>query len=397
MERLFVKSNALIGKVDVNFVRNTLVDIDFNCRLNGLIGARGTGKTTRMLQELKLLQQKGHKVLYVTMDDFYFAQKTPSYLATEFAASGGEYLYFDEVHKHPNWSVFIKNIYDFEDRLKVVFSGSSIIQMSQQQADLSRRALMYTMPGLSYREFLYLKYKIAFPIYELNDLVEGHLKIAAEIMAILPPLQYFKEYLRFGFYPFFLEKNRDYQLSLTQIIKYVLEVDFNTIVGYQGGQYYKLLDILLTIAQKPPFDFNATKVAQSVGINRNTLVNYLHYLHKADLIRHVNYPQTSLSNLTKPDKMLLSNPNQYYSLVGDDANLGSVRESFFASQLGFKHDVFLHPDTDFAVGCHIFETGGRNKRRNKKQQKIDGLIIVKDDIEIGAENMIPLYLFGFLY
>ncbi|MDP2175288.1 MAG: AAA family ATPase [Bacteroidota bacterium] len=393
MEELFSKSNALISGVQTKMIRNAPQGINYQWRLNGLLGSRGTGKTTRMLQELKMLQGKGHKVLYVTLDDFYFAKKTPVDLANEFTAIGGEYLYFDEVHKLPNWSIFLKNIYDFEPRINVLFSGSSLIQIDHKGADLSRRALMYKMPGLSFREYLFLKHQIHFEPLSLETIAKNHREISSEILQKCRPIQYFKEYLKTGYYPFFLEKNRNYQVSLSQIIKYILEVDFNTITGYQGGQYYKLMDILLTVAQNPPFDFNVTRVAQSVGINRNTLVNYLHYLNKSELITHINYPQTSMSNLTKPDKMLLSNPNLYDTLVGAKTDIGSLRESFFVNQIKFENEIFLDKDVDYKTGDYRFEIGGKNK----KVIKGENIFTVKDDIEIGAENTIPLYLFGFLY
>lgn len=397
MEEVFNKSNRLIQAVNLEQERNVPALLDFDWRLNGLVGLRGTGKTTKLLQQLKRLKSKGHKVLYVTLDDFYFAKNTPYELAIDFANNGGEYLFFDEVHKLPNWSTFIKNIYDTEDRLKITFSGSSLLQIKQDNADLSRRALMYTMPGLSFREFLQLKYKLDFEKISIADLLKNHAEIALHICSKTTPILYFKEYLKQGCYPFTLERNRNYAMTLTQVIKYVLEVDFNTIEGYQGGQYYKLLNLLLTIGQNPPFDVNIKKIAEKIGLNRNTLVNYLHYLHKSQLTCNVNFPQTSMSNLTKPNKILLNDPNMYYTLNANQADIGNVRESFFVNQLRYEHDVFLHPEADYQVEEFVFEIGGKSKKKNSKQQKLENCYTVKDDIENGSDKTIPLYLFGFLY
>jgi hypothetical protein len=343
-----------------------------------------------------MLQSKGHRVLYASLDDFYFANHSPVELARQFAADGGEYLYFDEVHKFADWGMHIKNIYDTEDRLHVLFSGSSVLQINSSGGDLSRRALMYTMPGLSFREYLLLKHKISLPIYSLEDIVKKHREIAGEIMTQIRPLQYFAEYLEQGYYPFFLEKNRNYRQSVSQIVKYILEVDLSTISGYQGGQLHKLMNILLTIAQNPPFDFNATRVAQAVGLNRNTLLHYLYYLKQAGLITHLNYPNTSISNLTKPDKMLLHNPSLYHCLGQGQRQVGSVRESFWVSQLAYQNEIFLNSEADFQVQDLVFEIGGRNKKV-KQAKKAATVYVVKDDIEMGADNTIPLYLFGFLY
>lgn len=397
MEALINKSNRLIQSANIELERNVPLKIDFDWRLNGIVGSRGTGKTTKMLQHLKRMKLNGHKVLYVTLDDFYFAQNTPYQLALDFAQNGGQYLCFDEVHKLPNWSTFIKNIYDSETRLNIVFSGSSLLKIDQHNADLSRRALMYDMPGLSFREFLLLKYKLNFEAFTLTDLLKNHETIATELCTKITPLSYFKEYLTHGYYPFTLEKNRNYAMTLTQIIKYVLEVDFNTIEGYQGGQYYKLMNLLLTISQNPPFDLNISKVAAKIGINRNTLVNYLHYLNKANLTAHVNFPQTSMSNLTKPNKILLNDPNLYYTLTPENTDIGNVRESFFVNQLRYQHEVFLHPEADYQTAKFIFEIGGKNKKKNMAQKQLNKLYTVKDDIELGHDKTIPLYLFGFLY
>jgi hypothetical protein len=396
MEELLLTSNTLINKVDNTLVRNAPHGINYQWRLNGLVGARGTGKTTRMLQELKMLQSKGHRVLYASLDDFYFATHSPVELARQFAADGGEYLYFDEVHKFADWGMHIKNIYDTEDRLHVLFSGSSVLQINSSGGDLSRRALMYTMPGLSFREYLLLKHKISLPVYTLEDIVNKHTEIAGEILAQIRPLQYFGQYLEQGYYPFFLEKNRNYVQSLSQIVKYILEVDLSTISGYQGGQLHKLMKILLTVAQNPPFDFNATRVAQAVGLNRNTLLHYLYYLKQAGLITHLNYPNTSISNLTKPDKMLLHNPSLYHCLGQGERQVGSVRESFWVSQVAYQNEIFLHSEADFQVQDLVFEIGGRNKKV-KPGKKAVTIYTIKDGIEMGAGNTIPLYLFGFLY
>jgi uncharacterized protein len=396
MEHLIRNSQWLISQVGDDMVREVPRKINWEWRLNGITGARGCGKTTRMLQQARIWQKAEAKVLYITLDDFYFSTHRPFDVASAFSKMGGQYLFIDEVHKYEGWSTELKNIYDLLPELIVTFSGSSVIQIAKQNADLSRRALMYEMPGLSFREFLRWAHDIQIPAITLPELLNRHEKWALEVVQQVRPLAYWHEYLTKGYYPFFAEKNRDYLLSVLQLLKYVIEVDFQYIEGYQAGYSKKIQAILRIISQAPPFTPNISKLAEQVGINRNTMVNYLHYMDQALLIRNLYYPGQSISHLQKPDKVLLSNPNLYHVLVEEQADKGSLRESAFVSMLRPTETLHLHPQADYSCGDYTFEIGGR--RKGKQQiAGIEDAYIVKDDIELGVGNSIPLWAFGFLY
>jgi predicted AAA+ superfamily ATPase len=396
MEELIRKSNWLIKNVQQELVRDLPIGIRWNWRLNGITGARGTGKTTRLLQQASFWQKEGQKVLYATLDDFYFSTQRPFEMAKEFSGIGGKCLLIDEVHKYPQWSSELKNIYDLLPELNVTFSGSSVLQIHEQDSDLSRRALMYKMPGLSFREYLQMSAKISIEKISLATLVKNHENWTQEIIQQLRPLAYWPEYLANGYFPFFNETERDYMLTLEQILKYVIEVDFQFIDGYQPGYSKKIQAILRILSMAPPFAPNISKMAEQVGINRNTMVNYLHYMQQALLTQNIYYPGSSISHLQKPDKVLLANPNLYYLIGGAHADKGSIRESAFTSMVNPIHELHLHKQADYVVEDYVFEIGGRRKGQNQIAG-LENAFVVKDDIETGVGNIIPLWAFGFLY
>jgi hypothetical protein len=396
MENLIQNSQWLISKTSLDLVRGVPLKINWEWRLNGITGARGCGKTTRLLQQARIWQQQGLKVLYITLDDFYFSTHRLFDVASTFSKTGGQYLLVDEVHKYEGWSKELKNIYDLLPDLKVTFTGSSIIQITEQDADLSRRALMYQLPGLSFREYLQLAHGIKVSPVELNDLLNKHENWTTEIIQQFRPLAFWNLYLTRGYFPLLAEKDRDYLLTVLQLLKYIIEVDFPYINGYQAGYSQKIQAIMRIISQAPPFIPNISKLAEQVGITRNTMVNYLHYMDKALLTKNLFYPGHSISHLQKPDKVLLSNPNLYYALAEEKADKGSLRESAFVSMLSHIYDVHLHVSADFSIGDYCFEIGGRKKGK----QQIEGMqnaFVIKDDIETGMGNIIPLWAFGFLY
>lgn len=397
MEKLTEKSNRIIQNVKFPHRRNVIGDINWSWRMNGIIGARGTGKTTLMLQQLRKLQQEGHEVLYVRLDDFYFTDRRLVDLADDFRKMGGTYLYIDEVHKYPGWARELKNIYDSLPGLKVVFSGSSIIELTEQDADLSRRALMYEMTGLSFREYLLMLGIGTFQANTLSELLADHVSISTEIAARIPVLKHFSSYLQGGFYPYFLEPERDYLMTLEQVIGTVMESDLRFIDGYDIAQSRKMMILLKVIAASAPFKPNISAISQKTGLHRHTILQYLQYLEKARLIRLVNQPDKYISRLQKPDKIFLDNPNLFYALNPGLVNTGSIRETFALDQLSVHHEVNLHAQADFLVDHHhIFEIGGKTKDI-RQVINLDYAYIFKDNIEIGYARVIPLWLLGFLY
>ena len=397
MEKLIEKSDILIADAKFPHQRKVRGEINPEWKMNGIYGARGVGKTTLLLQNLKALKNKGKEVLFVRLDDFYFINNRVYYLADEFRKIGGEYLYLDEVHKYPGWSRELKNIYDSIPSLKVVFSGSSIIELSKNEGDLSRRALMYPMPGLSFREYLLLSNTADLPVYPLEEIIAKHNYIASEISIKIPVLKYFKQYLKSGFYPFFLEKNRDYFLTLEQIIRTVLEVDFKHIKEFDSSKSKQILILLKIVASSSPFIPNISKISEKTGLHRQTVLLYLYYLEKAGLVKQLNYPNKSISRLQKPDKLFLDNSNLFYALNPEMINIGSLRETFAVNQLSVKHEVALHRQADFLINDKfIIEIGGKNKI-SIQIRGLDNAFLFVDDIEVGYKNKIPLWLLGFLY
>ncbi|MCD4696703.1 MAG: AAA family ATPase [Bacteroidales bacterium] len=397
MEKLLEKSDMLIANTKLPHKRRVQGNINHEWQMNGIYGARGVGKTTMLLQTLKELKKQGKEVLYVRLDDIHFADNKLYGLADEFRKNSGEYLYLDEVHKYQGWSRELKNIYDSMPALKIVFSGSSIIELTKQEADLSRRALMYSLPGLSFREYLLLSDTIHLPVYDFSDILTSHNSIAVEISTKIPVLKYFKQYLKSGFYPFFLEKKRDYLLTLEQVIRTVIEVDFLHIEQFDSSKSKQILSLLKVVAASAPFIPNISKIGNKTGLHRQTILLYMNYLEKAGLIKMLNYPHRSISRLQKPDKLFLDNPNLFFALNPGIVNTGSLRETFTVNQLSVKHEVDLHKEADFLVDDkYIIEVGGKNKE-GYQVSGLDNAFLFLDDIEVGYKNRIPLWLLGFLY
>jgi len=397
MERLIEKSNSSIQSVIFPYQRGVIGNINWNWRMNGIIGARGTGKTTLLLQKLRQYQKDGLEVLYVRLDDLYFADHTIYDVANNFSKMGGRYLYLDEVHKYSGWAREVKNIYDSIPGLKLVFSGSSIIEIIKQEADLSRRALMYEMTGLSFREYLHMSDIFSFPVYPLDEIILNHAEIAVGIVKQIPVLKHFSNYLKTGFYPYFLEQDRDYIMTLEQIIRTVMETDLRFIENFDIAQSKKMLTLLKVIAASTPFKPNISKISQKTDLHRQTVLLYFQYLEKARMIKLVNQPDRFISRLQKPDKVFLDNPNLFYALNPEIVNMGSLRETFALNQLMVNHNVFLHRSADFFVdNKFVIEIGGKNKDI-RQIRDFDNSYLFQDDIEIGHHNRIPLWLLGFLY
>lgn len=397
MEKLIEKSDRAIRDMKYPYRRKVIGNINWEWRMNGIIGARGTGKTTLMLQQLKELREKGHEVLYARLDDIYFSDHSMAGLADEFRKFGGEYLYLDEIHKYPGWARELKNIYDSSPELKIVYSGSSILELTRQDADLSRRTLNYEMTGLSLREYLLMSDILPLEPLRLEQVLSDHEAIASEITGKIPVLKHFRNYLKRGYYPYFLEPERDYLMTLEQVITTVMETDLQFIEGFDISGSRKMLALLKVIAASAPFKPNISAISNKTGLHRHTVLQYLQYLEKARLIRLVNQPDKYLSRLQKPDKIFLENPNLFFALNHDLVNTGSLRETFALNQLLVNHQVTLHPRADFLVDQkYVFEIGGKTKSGRQIQAQ-DNAFVFKDDIETGYHNHIPLWLLGLLY
>ena len=397
MENLFQKFYEKYNETDMVFIRNHIRQFDWSNRLIGIKGSRGVGKTTMLLQHIKSEFTPGEKVIYVSMDDFYFLDNRLYDFAANFYRKGGEWIVMDEVHRYPDWSVEIKNLYDDFPKLKMIFTGSSMLQLKKARADLSRRAIMYELPGLSFREFLEFETKQRFQSYSLDDILANHVQIAMEITSGIRPLAFFGNYLNYGFYPFYMENRQSFHSKLSEVISTVIEIDIPQFENLMSSNLIFLKKLLKIISGSVPFKPNMNSVSERTGISLNTMKSYLINLRDANLVSLLYTPEKSLNELSKPEKIYLQNTNLMYNLASENTNTGNLRETFFYNQVSAVHKVHMSDYADFMVDeKYHFETGGKNKTRKQIKGKQKSWI-VKDDIEIGSSNIIPLWLFGFLY
>ena len=398
MEDLFIRYRKKTQQVSTGFVRSLMDDINWNARLICIKGARGVGKTTLLLQYMKLnFNENIEDTLYVSLDSFAFKDRTLVGLAEEFAKNGGKYLFLDEVHKYANWAQELKNIYDDHQELKVVFTGSSLLEILNARADLSRRAIVYHMQGLSFREYLALETGIQFEQYTLEDILRNHINMASLINDKIKPLLYFKRYLKLGYYPFYKEDPDLYEQRLEEVINMMLEVELPLLRGVDIALAPKLKQLLTIISESAPFVPNITALSQKMDLHRTTLMSYLYYLQEVGLSIHLQKNAYGNAKLQKPAKVYLENTNLMYALSPSGSNIGNVRETFFANQLGQKNKISYHKQTDFLINeKYAFEIGGKEKSR-KQIKNLENAYVIADDIEYGYHNKIPLWLFGFLY
>jgi len=397
MEKLFDKFYRKIEGVPVAFTRSLINEIDWNYRLNGIKGARGVGKTTLLLQYIKLNLPLDRTVLYVSMDDFWFTEHHLVDLADEFVKQGGKHLFLDEVHKYEGWAPELKNIYDDYPELNVVFTGSSMLEILNARADLSRRALMHTMYGLSFREYLNMMLQADLKAYSLNEILKHHNTISRDIKNVVAPFEYWKDYLKNGYYPYYKETERYYHQRIEEVINFILEVELPLQRNVDVAWVRKLKQLLQIIARSVPFMPNVSKLSERIGINRNTLIAYLGFLEEAHLTYNLYRDANGISRLQKPDKIYLQNTNIQYALAPDNTETGNLRETFFVMQLSPNHKLEYSGKSDFLIdGKYTIEVGGAGKG----YQQIEGIenaYIAADGIEYGHGNKIPLWLFGFLY
>lgn len=397
MERLFETFIKKLLITDTTFVRSLMDEIEWKARLIGIRGARGVGKTTLLLQYIKLHLPMDKTVLYASVDNIWFSEHKLYDLATDFSKRGGKYLFLDEVHKYPNWSQELKNIYDDFPELQVVFTGSSLLEILNAKSDLSRRAVVYEMQGFSFREYLNRNLNLSLPVLSLNDILENHLRLAAAVISEIKVLQHFPDYLKYGYYPYYNELPSLYYSRINEVINLIIELEIPQLRGVDVSYTTKIKQLLYIISESAPFIPNISKLSERIGITRNSLLAYLDALHDSRLTMNLQKEGNGISRLQKPDKLFLENPNLMYALAAEQSDKGNLRETFFANQLRYHHKVNVSQESDFLIDRHYtFEIGGKKKGK----QQISGVpdsFIAADDIEFGMENKIPLWLFGFLY
>jgi len=398
MKELFERQAKLLRNTQTAFVRSLLGDINWKARLIGIKGARGVGKTTLLLQYIKLyLTPMTEKVLYISLDHIWFSDKNLYDVAADFVRMGGKHLFIDEVHYYENWAQEIKNIYDDFGELQIVFTGSSLLKIMDGRIDLSRRAVIYPMQGLSFREYINLETGKDFAKFSLEQILENHTKIAQSVLTEIKPFQYFRSYLEQGYFPFYREEQDLYPFRLNNIINFILETELPLLRNIEISYVRKIKQLLMIIAETVPFSPQISAISRKMGINRITLLRYLHYLAESGLLNQLYKDGYGVSKLQKPNKIYLENTNYMYVLSDKPVNTGNIRETFFVNQLAYRHQVLLDKQADFKVNDKwVFEVGGKNKT-GKQISGLKHAFLILDDIESGFQNKIPLWLFGFLY
>ncbi len=389
MEQLIGLFRHLLRLTNTTYIRYLHDKIDWTSRMIGIVGPRGVGKTTMLLQHIKLYLSTDD-TLFVNADDVYFAEHRLFDLATEFYNIGGKHFFIDEVHKYQDWSKELKMIYDYYPDMQVVFTGSSILEIYKGNADLSRRVLSYFLPGLSFREYLILAKGIKMPPLSLSEILSHKVDFSSNER----PLKLFKEYLVKGFYPFFAEPG--YEIKLRQILNTTIENDIPAYAQMNVATTKKLKQLLYIIAQSVPFKPNYTKIGQMIDVHRNQVADFLFYLERAGIVSQLRNGTGGIRMLGKVEKTYLDNTNLAYALSDSQPDMGNVRETFFMSQMRVQNLIVASNSSDLEIGKYTFEIGGINKQQ-KRIRGIDEAYVVKDDIEYGYGNVIPLWQFGFNY
>ncbi len=390
MQTLITLFRQRLELTPMSFFRSFHQQINWNCRLIGILGQKGVGKSTLILQHIKQ-NDKLAETLYVSADDMYFSSHSLFELAYAFSSKGGKNLYIDEIHKYKGWSQQIKQIYDQLPLLKVVYSGSSILDLERGGGDLSRRTVEYHLPVLSFREYLNLRNGWDLKSASLDEILQGKVDFP---YGEHRPLKYFEEYKQYGCYPFFNEP--EFAIRLRRVINTTVEFDIPKFAEMTLASTDKLKKLMYYISQSVPVKLNYSQMERDLGLDRNELPKYIEYLEKAELVAALRMKANGDSILRKMDKLYLENSNMLWVLGGDDSNVGNIRETLFLCWMKRAFKVYESPVSDFELEGKTFEIGGKSKGKKQIVSAEEGYI-VKDDIEYAYENQIPLWMFGFIY
>ena len=400
METLIRRYLNYLGNVSLEYVRDLESEIDWNNRLISIRGQRGVGKTTMLLQHI--LKTFGDcdttNVIYVSLDNIYFANHGLLDFIETFHQRGGKFLFLDEVHKYKGWSVEVKNAYDEYSDLHIVFTGSSLINILDSEVDLSRRCISYDMQGLSFREYLALFKGVDLPSMSLEEILSEPEKMCRKVCSEVKPLQFFNEYLQYGYYPFLLEGAKSYAMRIENIVNMIIETELPIMRSLDSGNIRKIKALLSILASGLPMSIDTVKLSKMAEVSRTTLLAYLQHLDAAKIIRLLYSDNHSVKRMQKPDKVYLENTNMQYALGGMEVNMGNIRETFFANQLSHAHTVeYSSTAADFLIdGKYTFEVGGSAKD-GRQTAEVSNAWIAADDVEHAIGNKLPLWLFGFLY
>lgn len=385
-----------LSVVDMRFKRYLHTAINWNARIVGIRGARGVGKTTLLLQHIKETHQNIDEALWVSLDNLWFATHDIDELVDYLYMRGVNTLYFDEIHKLDKWSTHLKNYYDNYPDLKIVYTGSSMLEIDNSKADLSRRQTLYTLEGMSFREYLEYEHILQKPKIHLEDILHNHVKFTSEICSQTKILQHFEKYLREGVYPFYKSAGQDFYTQLATIVNLAIESDMPAIADVSYATIEKTKKLLMIIAQNVPFEPTITKLNSSLETTRDNCLRMLYTLDRANIINIITRELKNYKHLVSPEKIYLNDTNIMHAL-GTSTETGTVRETFFANQLAEQYSLQTTKNGDFVVGSkYRFEVGGPNKSFDQIKDMPNSYLAI-DGIETGYGNRIPLYLFGFLY
>jgi predicted AAA+ superfamily ATPase len=388
-EVLYAYMEGLLKQTPKAFVRYEYPIISWESQMIGITGPRGVGKSTMVLQRILETKDKTNS-LYVSADQIYFTTHSLVDLADDFVKDGGTHLYIDEIHKYKGWAKELKQIYDMYHDLHVIFTGSSVLDIIQGEADLSRRALMYNMQGLSFREYLEFFHGIKVPTYSLEDI----LSLKVILNGVQHPLPLFRDYLNRGYYPFSMEEG--FQMRIEQVVSQTTESDIPQFADMNASTARKLKQLLYIVSQLAPFKPNADNLAREIGVSRNNVPYYLVFLEKAGMIGQLRDETGGLRGLGKVEKVYVDNPNLMTVLASGQPNIGNLRETFFYNQMRVNNNVISSRESDFTIGEYTFEVGGKNKG-SRQIENVNNGFIVKDEIEYGHGRVIPLWHFGLNY
>jgi uncharacterized protein len=398
MNELYQYQEEILEKVSDQFFRSLYHELNWDTRFLGITGLRGVGKTTILLQYLKFDAPDRNHTLYVTADHPWFYDGSLLELSQKFSKYGGTHLLIDEIHRYPDWSRELKNMYDGLPDLQVIFTASSVLNLLKGESDLSRRALTKELTGLSFREYLELRYGHTFPAISLDQLLKNPAEKAERVLPKLKPLPAFNDYLQTGYFPFSLSQQKEtFRQLLNQVINTVMEVDLQLVEDYSASNTIKMKKLLGVIAESVPFEPNISKIAGRLELGRDTVKTYLNNLERARLLNLLSRSTKGVAALQKPDKIYLENTNLSYALKANP-EAGTLRETFFVNQLrNAGHTVELAKAGDFLIdGKWTFEVGGPSKNISQIRDTNDAYLAL-DELEHPYLNRIPLWLFGFLY
>lgn len=396
VEKIYSAYYRRIQETPLAFKRFLYEEIDWNDRLIGIKGARGVGKTTLILQHIKENFKERERALYVSLDNLWFSTHSLNDLVDYHYMHGGTHLFIDEIHRFPQWQTVLKNLNDDYPNIHIVYTGSSMLEMDNRQGDLSRRQIVYHLPGLSFREFLEFENDIKISPHNLESLLKNHVSIASDIAAKIKIMPLFERYLRNGYYPFYKSTHKGYDFRLQEVIRQVIESDLPAIEDIQYSTLVKVKKMLMILTERVPHTPKMTELYKELETNREQGLKMLYALERGGLLALLTTRIKNYKSLSRPDKIYLNNTNLMYAL-SSRVDIGTVRETFFFNQLREKNEVLMPPKGDFLVDREfLFEVGGRSKTFEQIKD-IPNSFLAVDDTEIGHHNRLPLWIFGLLY